>query len=391
MTSITTGTITAARVLLGRYGETMATDQVGLLCPATKVIPSEKIDDMFVHINVDTGTNSSTEWVADGGATADGAVSSMEQGYQTLVAIRNAVKLGRIVTHVAKGKKGINYFKKQAQNATRHIAQRYGRALFGAKVMSSMGTETGGGTDFTTTDPSGFRVGASYDIMNGASLVESFTVTGIDSTDGVTYTITHAARAQTWTGYDVYQAGGYADAVPSLQDMCDGNVTLHNLTTDENDWTPNAIASVGTLNQADVRALHTMIKRKTQEKCTHMLLNSENEGRLIADLNDQGRFMVTGNKSIDSYGFVLQVDGLPAVVDENCSDADVFLINSNNLTQVKAKEIGPVIDGATAKGSPLAAVHVVDGTLDYKAYFEGYCTFITDRRNAHGRLAGITG
>lgn len=405
--ALTTGNIdgsaTGVRLLMGRWGEEIAQEQLLAECPVVKLLPEVMVEGEHVYVNIDQGTNSSVEWVIDGATTQAGTVTSMDQGYEKPVIARGAVKLGRMAATLAKGKKGVAYFKQQTADLVRHIAQLYGRGIF---VKSVYTFPTSGvaaaGTSFTTTDPSGWIEGQKYEVVNTNTntLVEAFTVTSITTTDGVTYTINHAARSSNWHHATSYHtaypygaaqtAGHSAGAMPSLEDFC-ADANLHNITKNTSGWTGNLISAVGTLNQADVRTGHTMVKRKARQRCTDMLLNSENEGRLITDMNDQARFLLQGKKAIDAYDFKLGVDGLPITVDENCPDGSVFLINKNYIKRVVQKKLGPVVDGVTPKGNLLANVIVDDTAAVYKCLFETYVTMVTNRRNAHCHLAGITG
>ena len=229
-----------------------------------------------------------------------------------------------------------------------------------------------------------------FTVYNGASLVESALVTNvaINATTGVgTITLSANAGGAWAAGRDVYLYGAKASGMTSLDDVC-AAADLYGVTYTTNDWSGNLDSSTTTLTASALKSLSVLCARRSGKKPSHVLCNSVGEQRLYEAMGDAIRFSPGGN--VDDYGGKLMFDGRPVVVDENCGDSDVYLIDAAQLKLHVFRDFAPELDGMKKPGMGRGGVLVSDSTLDYNAQIYGAFNLRCEQRNGFGRMSGLT-
>ncbi|MEK9722173.1 MAG: hypothetical protein VW405_01650 [Rhodospirillaceae bacterium] len=390
--AITVDQITA---LVGRHTNSVVNEQVNLECPVIGegVIKKLHKPEKLGVINVKASGLSATGWLADSGTLPTASNVTPAQGTYQPRALLTHLAIPRMAAQLASSEEdGILLVKEQMESAGKDLGRQLGRSVFGDKIYTlgaADDVDASADATITVSNPAGFRPGMKFTVYNGSSLVESAIVTDVSIPTSGNSTITLSANAGgAWVaGYDLYLFGAKVDGMVGLDDVC-AAANLYGITYTTNDFSGNLDSSTTTLTASALKALSVRCARRSGKKPSHVLLNSVGEQRLYESMGDAIRFSPGGK--VDDYGAKLMFDGRPVIVDENCGDSDVYLIDSDNVKLHVFRDINPEMHGAKKPGMGQGALLVSTSTLDYNAQIWGSFNLRCEKRNGFGRMSGLT-
>jgi hypothetical protein len=398
--------ITALGALMTRFSNKVINKQIELESPLlkNKVIKEISKKGEVGTVNVRAGEMKSVSFLADGVALPSGGDVTPSQGTYFPVAIFGRVSFPRVAAdNLQNTKDAADLVNDNLEACGDTMAANLGRAIYGNSLGSPSATVSVGATTFTIADASALNVGKAIEVWNGATAIEGhtentlITITNIarpasgEGDTTVTFTTPSGASLIQWTTSYTFHLRGSKNtnaSMTSLTDCYSGSGSLYGLLATSNEWSGNSDATATELTVGQLKAWHTAIKRRRKKKCTAVLCNSKNEERYSNLVQNQRRFI---SGKIDAVGdMVLEVEGMPMIIDEALTDSELFFFQKDDIMLHKFREIGTDFDGAKSPSMGMGAAMVSQTHFSYDFQVWGAYNLRCEQRNG-GAKYNISG
>jgi hypothetical protein len=394
--------ITALGALMTRFTNKVINHQINL---ESVLLKKKVIDEIHKEgevgvVNIRAGESSSVKFLVDGAALPTGSDVQPTQATYFPVALFGRVNLPRMAArNLRNTKDAVDLVEENLKACGDTMAQNLGRAIYGSDLGSPAATVNTTATTFTIADASAFNVGKAFEVYNGSTAIEGHT-------EGTLLIVTNIARPVTGEGNTTVTfsaAGGAGSTVQwlttytfrlrgsmntgasmvSLTDAYSNSGSLYGAAANQNEWSGNSDATATELTLGSLQAWHTAIKRRRREKCSAVICNSKNEERYKNLTQNQRRFI---SGKIDAIGDqVLEVEGLPMIIDENLRDSELFFFNKKDIKLHKFQEIASDFDGAKNPSMGMGSALVSGSHFIYDFQVWGAYNLRVERRNGGGK------
>jgi len=219
---------------------------------------------------------------------------------------------------------------------------------------------------------------ADYDVVAAGRSITAVGASTI-TIDGATVTTT--------TSHYVTRAGSDGNELTGLREIVDSSGTLFNVDpTAVPVWKSTETASAGTPTELEFEKMIEDIQFVSDQSINLILTTVGVRRNFAAQYQGDRRYTNTvdvkaGFKAITVAAGNVEV---PLVTDNDAPNGIAFFLNTAHLCQ---HQMGNPWSFMDRDGS---ALHLVSGYDKYEAYIYNYHELTTDRRNAHGKLTGIT-
>ncbi len=310
------------------------------------------------------------------------------------------IKIPYGATKVADGKgASVNMVSTQLKRASEAAARLVGRAFLVNDLTTVLytfdhATTYDNATTLTVTDPTGWRAGQLYESRtSGNTLVSTFRCDSV--TPGAsTYTIALTAVDGVSTGVGdvgvnsyVVPASAYGQTLMvSLTDVCTSSLSVYGQASTVLGWSPTTSTSSTQATAANVALIGTKIQQKRglihditilSPARWHTMYNSQ-----VSKIQYQGSTM-------DDFGKKIEFFGSEVIVDPNCPEASVFMVQSRDIFKDIFSDWESVTDGGgSANGA--RALHVDQSYAAYFANVLGIFQTRAELRNGCGMLTAAT-
>jgi|10_taG_2_1085330.scaffolds.fasta_scaffold33028_3 hypothetical protein len=404
--------------LVARFGNKVVNEQANLEAPfvGKGTIKKEKHSGTVGIVNVKTGGNKSTGFIADGGPLPDGESADLVQLAYHPKALFTRLSIPRISALTAVSKQdGVNLVREQMESAGADLGRTLGRAIFNTSLATSTHQDAATSTVAYGTlqdaagavklDTSGYRVGARIDgfVDTSAGTALFCEVTAVDHASGIVtmnvfidsamatpYSAGNSIADSGASSPTIRGAGTAADTMVSLIDAADSTLASGSFGEAGN---YSAVASAGSgyvgneravtagaLSHDDIDRLSKDVKRRNGQPWTHAVMNSNVLHAYLNLLVGNRRF--TGSV-MDPTGGHPTLEGKPIIIDENMPDSNLLLFTDRDVKLAEWRSFGPDFDGKKA-------AMVSDQSFVYDTQIFGLYNLRVTKRSGLGKLTGIT-
>lgn len=329
------------------------------------------------------------------GARADGGTlpTAGNQSYkETIVPMRylyGRIKLTGPSIKAAKSNEGafIRAVESEMKGLARDLKSDMNRQLFGngTGILATCGT-TSASTTVVVGSTSKLRVGMIVDILVTADGTTGTGATGrtITSIPNATTFVISGAAITTSSSYSVYRSGSRNLEVMGIAGICSDTTTLQGLDVATNPWwKANVLTAVSnraiseTLLQTALDTTYQQSDGEATVLFTTVGVRRAYQVLLSADRTYQNTMEFKG-------GFkALDYNGLPFMVDKDCNDNTIYLLDENHLKFYEMSDW----DWMSEDGAILSRVSGEDA---YEAVMYKYCELGCSARNTQTVLEKIT-
>lgn len=404
-------TVSDIQNLLGRYAQKIINKQGNLAAPFLDSkqhgLEEAKHDSEVGIVHIQSGGGKSMGTIADGGTLYNGGQADFYRGTYLPIPLIGRLTLPRAAVHTGTGRRdAVNLVKEEMEQKGRQLGRMLCRLIIDGGTIA-VGTVVSGGTTadltavITQTDPSAFRVGDAFerttsggtfrDVVQVTDMAwtnagqANLTITVVEDSSGTTVALFQGSNVL--AGDLLRFRGSNSQKPTSLADVT-ADADLYGITKTNANWNSNRTAVGGAFAVSDIRAMNTLIKRRTDMPPNCLLSNSVQAENYVNAVVTNNRWIPgMSNKSapldLGTGGKTLEFDGLPWVVDESVGDGDIYVLNKDHLKLAVWRKFAPDFDGKKAQ-------MVSASTFTYDTQIFGLYNLRCTRRSSQGRLSGIT-
>lgn len=400
--AISLSTISA---IAARKGNEYLAEQVNFKAQVLKdkALDKETVSGQVRIVNVQAGGLGSVA-ILTGGASYPTA----ESKEATQLMVRPVSFVGHVsipydAAELVSGKNdSVKLVRNQFELVGRNLGQNLGRAIFDGYLGGNEANATISGSSTATvsvSDITGFRVGQIVDFYNTAADTKSHTarVGSItrdgDGTGSIAFTEFKNGSGVAETSGTVAEGDGLwiqgflspsaGFRFTSLANIV-GSSDLYGTAVSNSDWAGTDTNLAGALSLEAMRELCDDVGAKSGEDPTHVFMH-----RLT--FQDYEQLHVSNRRynqgdPMDAFGknaLKPEFRGTPVIVDDNCPAKSVFFFNSDAVKLGVWREFAPMNNGKDM-------AEISQTSYSYLMKVSGMYNLCVDRRNAIGRLRGIT-